>query len=168
MEQHLKLSAPWVTFWHEIQALFSGDPEIQLVFDENENHIKLFVENDRKADALMKLLPTEKTYGNVTLKISVIPANVKNDEDKLELFKVAFEKNPVLAYATTSSNPVTGELQFVVFENRVVQFFNDDLTDIHGYKSTLYQDIAKDVFGETAGLYFCTDIPVFFEGGEEG
>jgi hypothetical protein len=43
-----------------------------------------------------------------------------------------------------------------VFEKKVVQFFNDQLDDINGNKSTLYQDIAKDVFEKHEGVYFCT------------
>ena len=49
------------------------------------------------------------------------------------------------------------QANYVVFENKVVQFFNDDLSDIHGNKSTLYQEIAKDIFGDCDNIYFCTD-----------
>ena len=56
-------------------------------------------------------------------------------------------------------NPIT----YVVFVNEVVQYFNDDLGDVYGQCSTLYQEIAKDVFGETEGVFFCTDVeePVY-------
>lgn len=43
--------------------------------------------------------------------------------------------------------------------NKVVQYFNDDLGDAHGVCSTLYQEIAKDVFGEHEGIFFCTNLP---------
>ena len=49
------------------------------------------------------------------------------------------------------------DFNFVVFVPEVVQFYNDDLGDINGLCSTLYQDLAKDLFGEEAGIYFCTD-----------
>lgn len=51
------------------------------------------------------------------------------------------------------SNPIT----YIVFKNKVVQFWNDDLSDIYGNRSTLYQDIAKEIFGESSGIFFCTD-----------
>ncbi len=32
----------------------------------------------------------------------------------------------------------------------------NQLDDINGYKSTLYQDIAKDMLGEKDGVFYCT------------
>ena len=53
------------------------------------------------------------------------------------------------------SNPIT----YVVFVNEVVQYYNDNLSDIHGLRSTLYQEIAKDIFETRLGVYYCTDLP---------
>ena len=50
---------------------------------------------------------------------------------------------------------------YVVFKNCVVQFFNDNLNDPHGVLSTLYQDIAREVFGDcgmAGGVAYCTDV----------
>ena len=52
---------------------------------------------------------------------------------------------------------MTNPLTYVVLKKEVVQFFNDNLNDIHGLETTLYQTIAKDVFDGT-GVFFCTDI----------
>ncbi len=153
----MKLSAPWVNFYRELEALFAQDPEVRVVYEEETNEVKLFVENARKADALAQLLPAEKAFGNVTLKIAVIPAN---DEgvSKAELIAEAFDGNPALSYIQ-HVDAVIGSFDYAVFENKVVQYFNDDLSDLNGLKSTLYQDIAKDVFGEDAGVFFCTEAP---------
>lgn len=35
--------------------------------------------------------------------------------------------------------------------------FNDDLGDPHGLRSTLMQELAKEVIGESDGIHFCTD-----------
>ena len=48
-------------------------------------------------------------------------------------------------------------LTYVVFTNKVVQFFNDNLNDIYGNVTTLYQEIASDVFDIESGVFFCTD-----------
>lgn len=72
----LKISAPWVLFYRKIEALFKNDPEVRVIFDDEEScDVKLYVENAGKADALMKLLPTVKDFGNVLLTVTVIPAN---------------------------------------------------------------------------------------------
>ena len=47
----------------------------------------------------------------------------------------------------------------MVFQNKVVQYFSDNMQDINGFTSTLYQEIAKELFGVDGGLYFCTDLP---------
>ena len=153
----MKLSSPWVNFYRELDALFLQDPEVRVMYDEEANEVKLYVENARKADALTQLLPAEKTFGNVTLKITVIPANEANIS-KADLLAEAFDGNPALSYIQ-HVDAVIGSFDYAVFQNVVVQYFNDDLSDINGLKSTLYQDIAKDVFGEDAGVFFCTEAP---------
>lgn len=150
----MKVSAPWVNYYHEINAMFDRDPEVRVSFDEETPEIKIFVENSRKADALAQLLPTEKSFGNVILKITVVPAN--EALTKLDLIQEAFYGNPALSYVWQAKTPF-GEFDYVVFENRVVQYFNDNMRDINGNKSTLYEDIAREVFGEETNLCFCTE-----------
>lgn len=151
----MKLSAPWYFFYKELKALFDEDPEIKAIFNEEEMEIKLFVSNGRKADALQQLLPEEKTFGNVTLRIAVVPAN-DGMTSATQLFEDAFMGNPVLSDLVHLDTPL-GSFDYAVFRKEVVQFFNDDLSDINGNCSTLYQDIAKDVFDTGIGVYFCTD-----------
>ena len=52
---------------------------------------------------------------------------------------------------------MTNPLHYVVFKNRVVQYWSDNLGDINGNTSTLYENIARDVFGETDNVCFNTD-----------
>ena len=150
----VNLSAPWITFVHEIQALFEQDPDIEVVFDSEELEVKLYIDNYKKAEALSQLLPVEKEFGNVMLKIMVIPSNTPN-EDTLDLISNAFEGNPVFEY-THTVNSAIGSFSYAVFTKGVAQFFNDQLDDIHGNKSILYQDVAKDVLGQKDGIFFCT------------
>ena len=155
----MKLSPPWTKFYKELEALFKDDPGIKMAFEEQEDgyKIKLYVEGANKAEALVELLPTEKQFGNVTVYIDVIPANL-NKEDIVQLYRAAFEGNPAFSYAEAVTGISAPNFNYIVFEPEVVQFFNDDLSDINGYCSTLYQEIAKDVFVEHPGVYFCTDI----------
>ena len=154
MTTPIGLSSPWVRFYREIEALFKEDPEIKIVYDEQNNEIRLYVDNAKKAYALQELLPASRTFGNVTIYLTIIPADTEAD-DGLSIFQAAFEGNPVFKYIATSPKIAA---KYVVFENKVVQYFNDSLADAHGICSTLYQDIAKDVFGSDCGVFFCTDI----------
>ena len=155
MSKEMKLSPPWVKYFKELKALFEFDPHVSVTFDEDEYVIKVYVEGAVKAEALTEILPMEKEFGNVVVKIEVIPANLSAD-NPAELFKAAFEGNPVFAYAISPVG-VFNAFKYIVFKPEVVQFYNDDLGDVNGNCTTLYQDIAKDVFKDFNGVYFCTD-----------
>lgn len=153
-DRKTKLSAPWMTYFHELEALFKEDPEIELEYEDYV--ITLYVNNGEKANALMKLLPVQKKFGNVVVDIDVVPSN-DDEYSELELFKRAFKNNPVVSYVMTAGELFPAE--YVVFKNKVVQFYNDQLDDPHGNVSTLYQEIAKDVFDNTTSVHFCTNLP---------
>lgn len=150
----LKLSPPWVTFAKKVEALFGHDPEVKIVFDEDSLELKLFVDNPVKADAIGKILPVSKTFGNVTVKTTVIPSNEQSAD---ALFRAAFHGNPAVDCVEHVEGPVTGEINYVVFHKEVVQFFNDDTSDINGNCSTLYADIAKEVLEADKTVRFCTN-----------
>jgi len=151
--QNTKLSPPWLNYVNEIKALFGRDPEISILYDDNANEVKLYVEGGDKANALAIILPPEKHFGNVTLKITVVPAN-DGEPTSADLVAAAFRDNPVLDDVCVVQTPF-GEMSFAVFAKEVVQYYNDDLTDINGLKSTLYEDIARDVF-DIDGINYCT------------
>ena len=148
-----KLAAPWYIFYRQIKALFSEDPEVRVSYDDAEKEVKIFVENGRKADAISQLLPEKKTFGDMEVKVTVIPANTMSQT--ASLIEDAFEGNPALVDILKVRSPL-GDFDYVVFENKVVQYFNDDLSDVNGLCSTLYQDLAKELF-ENTGVFFCTE-----------
>lgn len=158
----IKMSAPWDIFYHEINELFREDNEIKVVYNEETKEIKLYVETKDKATALNDLLPTHKTYGNVEQLITVVPANgyslgaLKGVKEKIV---TAFTGNPIISRIETVGCVFTNPITYVAFRNQVVQYYNDDIGDINGQCSTLYQEIAKNVFGSLDGIHFCTDKP---------
>lgn len=153
----LNLAAPWVEFYQEIKALFGADPAIKIDYDDDERVISLRVEGEEKAEALEALLPKEKAFGNVTVEVRVIPANALKSP-RLSLFQKAFEGNPAFSYVKdVDASAITFGASYVVFKKEVVQFYVDNLSDMNGLRSTLYQDIAKDVFGDNAGVFFSTN-----------
>ena len=157
----LKLSPPWDIYFRKVEALFAQDPQIEVRMDDDNKELIITVANHEKADAIEKLLPKVKDFGNIQLKITVV-CNI-NDENveptKADLIEKAFKGNKALKYVTSSSLPFQQGFDFAVFENTVVQFYTDDLSDLHGVCSTLYQDIAKRLFEGCEGIYFCTDLP---------
>ena len=155
-EKKLKLSPPWRTYLNEITEMFGEDMDIKILFDEEEMEIKLLVDSSAKAEALERILNPEVTFGNVTLKITVVPPNKNNVPDVLDDFLAAFLGNPALIGTLPIESPL-GMHRFVIFQKKVVQFYNDQLDDPHGNKSTLLQEIAKDIFRNELSVNFCTE-----------
>lgn len=156
---NVNLSSPWNKFAREVMALFGEDSEIKIIYSEEEKTIELLVDNQAKAEALMQLLPSEKKWGNVALEIKVTPANVHQETPESTLFAAAFSGNPAFAFAQKAGSLFSFPMTYIVFKNKVVQFFNDDMSDVYANCSTLYQELAKDIFEERTGISFCTDVP---------
>lgn len=163
----LKISPPWVVTIKKIEALFDGDPQIACNVDfggENPS-IVLACNNGDKVAALQRILPDEYEFGGVKLKVAVdgVPSNIAFTNKK-ELFETAFAGNPAfsMAISPVDDGYAWFSMVYVIFKNRVIQFFADNIADCHGLISTLYQDIAYDVLtGDGArGVYFCTDVEV--------
>ena len=155
----IKKSAPWVTYYREVDALFKKDKEVFVVFDEENVELKIYVKDQIKASAIQYLMPTEKEFGNVVLKIDVIPANGKelrevSTSNIVTIACDAFRDNDAV-YMVTDVRAVF-DLVYVIFRKEVVQFFDDNIGDINGNCSTLYEVIARDVFKDI-GIKYCTD-----------
>jgi hypothetical protein len=141
---------------NELVELFGQDPDVIVRYDEDENKVSLFVEGTEKAMALGQLLPCEKEFGGAVLTIDVVPANSDEDPTDADLIKMAFKGNPVVE-DIVDRELFAHEVTYVAFAKEVVQYYNDNLGDLWGNKSTLLEDIARDVFdGKNKDVYFCT------------
>ena len=157
-ETNVNALSPWAEYIHKLEALFGQDPEITIRTDDSIPGIWLLVDDQDKADALAKLLPEKEIFGNVELKITIVPSNFSDSTKRL--VEKAFDKNPAFAFAKTIVPDMlinTNDITYAVFKPEVVQYWANNLGDIYGNKSTLYQDLAKDVFNEIPGLFWCTD-----------
>lgn len=168
MVEKVSLSAPWVTYYKKILELFRYDPNVKVAFDYEEMKLFIRVQGDAKAEAIAQLLPQQVEFGNIILTINIIPANENNCNGKKlvnksdsVLFADAFAGNEAVNNIFTVEGIFNAPFTYVVFKNQVVQFFNDDLSDPHGNCSTLYQEIAKEIFKDRVnyGVFFCTDLP---------
>jgi len=158
--ENLTLSSPWMEYYRKLEAMFQYDEDVHLVMDNDQPEIKIMVDNPVKAEALAKLLPVDKEFGNVTLAITVVPSNA--EATKLNLLKWAFSGNPVISYIQDSDTPF-GCFHYVVFSKEVAQYFNDNMRDINGNTSTLYENLARDLFGVDPDICYCTDTVDFEE-----
>jgi hypothetical protein len=165
MNVKLKLSPPWITYINKLEALFDGDPQIAFNIDASVPAVTISTNNGDKAAALIRLLPSEVQFGGVTLKIDIDgPISNLAFETNSDLFTTAFSGNPafVECYAPSAEGYWYPPITYVVFKNYVVQFFNDNLLDARGLLSTLYQDIANELFADaqlaSGCVGYCTDV----------
>lgn len=152
-EQNIQLSSPWVLFYREVEALFAQDPDVKVKLEDDSYTLRIFVESDLKADAIRKLLPRSKQFGNVTLNIEVVPADA--EETYFILLRRAFEGNGALA-DIINGKIIDHDVSYFMFKKEVVQYYGDNGADPNGLISTLYADIAEDVIGSDAENYFST------------
>ena len=170
----LNLSPPWITYYRQLNAFFSEDPEVRVVFDDTseddgEYIIKLYVNNIAKTEALEALLPKEKDFGGIKVYVMIIPANVSNkksltlcrylsQDGNPNYIRYALDNNRAVNHIETINNFMSMNATFVIFSKKVVQYYTDSINDYYGMCSTLYQDLAKEIFGNIDGVFFCTDV----------
>lgn len=154
----VSLSAPWNMYVRQVKAMFGRDPDISIVYDEGELTLTLYVKSPIKAEAIQRLLPYERSWGETKLVISVIPDNL--DSIPVEtLFKSAFAGNPVfVGVESVQPEGCSNAFTFVTFANEVIQMWNDNLSDPNGLTSDLLQNIAPEVFAPAcmSGVMFST------------
>ena len=154
----LKLSPPWVTFAKEVKALFAGDKDVHVLFDQEEMTIRLYVQGAEKAEALMEILPVEKDFGSVSVKLEVIPANDTSNIPIQDVYRSAFSGNPNFAGVKHVQIPMFGEFTYLLWRCAPVQFFNDNLADAYGNQTMLIADVARDVLPDIVGVYQCSEL----------
>lgn len=152
----IKLSAPWHIFTEKMKKLFEGDKDIAIEYDDTDIHmIRVLVDSQDKYEALVKLLPTTKKFGNVNVLINVIPSN--KAKTKIELFETLFKDNPVFSDILTMETPDGTDIDYVMFKPKVASYYADNLQNPWGCNNELYENIAREVFSDTDGIMFSTD-----------
>lgn len=154
----VKLTAPWQTYYKELSLLFEHDDEVRIIYDTEDQIINIYVDNAVKAEAMAAALPAVKQFGSVELEINIVPSN------RMTMLKASrtgfvdlFRGNSIVDDVVVVDGIMTNPITYVIFKKEVVQYFNDDLGDAHGVCTTLYQDIAKRVFEDHEGVFFCTN-----------
>lgn len=161
-----KISPPWWTLYKKLSAFFAEDSlvKIQPVLDDNNANKTIYIDtpDSEKAIALANILKPVYNMGCITIKIIVRVTNGKNKTIVNKERNDSFYNNYLKALSTTPAvtdiklvEDMFGTKYTVVeFKKKVVQFFNDDLTDFYGNWNGLYTDIANDIFSYNATIKY--------------
>lgn len=152
----VNLSPPWVTFYRKIQTLLKQDPDVFTLFDQEEMIIKVYTADQQKAEALEHLLVKSAAFGSVTVNVQIIPGNGLPAERTGDIYEAAFSGNGAFYETKEITIPFAGKLRYVVWTWEVAQFYNDNLADVNGNMTMLYEQVARDVLIEEPGVFHCT------------
>ena len=152
----VSLCPPWIEYYNKLECMFGDDPDIHLSKDDDAREIRMLVEDPVKAEALSELLPQELSFGGVEWTLKIIPANLKHD--RVSLLSAALKNNPHFQEVILPQGEGDRPFTYFIFDKYVAQYYNDDLGDAYGYRSLLYADLAKELFGTDQGIRFCTDV----------
>lgn len=153
----VNLSSPWMLYYRRVAQLFAEDPHVKVTFNNDTYELKLVVSGQRKAKAIAQILPKTRKFGNVEVQTRVLCEEDK-DSDSARVLRDAFEDNDAVSRIETFWDICGDPINYVVFEPWVVQYFSDNIGDLDGVTSTIYEEIAKDLFSETVkGTFFCTE-----------
>lgn len=163
----INMSPPWVLYYKKLNALFDKDDDVLVIYDEDKMEVKLYCTDEDKTEALSFLLPETVSFGSAELKITIVPSNEKVNfikgynitiTDYGTAMCVLFgEGNEHVETVEVVSTPF-GDFTYVIFKKEVIQYFEDNLSDFYGNCSTLCETIAKEIFKDIEGVFFCTNI----------
>lgn len=165
-ENSAQLSPPWNTYFNEIKFSIGTDPEVTVgpLIPAGDNYIILItVTGNEKARALATLLKPTVNFGNVNVSVFVsnregqLVSSFPCPLDAFEiahLVRVALKGNPYFAEVVAQPQLPGGKnVVYPVFKPEVIQFFNDDISNLCNTFVAVAASVFKDVMkGAVCGV----------------
>ena len=159
-----QLSPPWYTLWNEIKASIGNDPGVTVAdLDTSQTPyiVPISVDNHDKAVAIASIMNLHYQMGNITVDVQVkdpagnivTPIIPGKPEALVEFIESGLGNNgwfqKVVAQPFYPGSPYT--VVFVVFSKAVIQFFNDDLSDLYNNYNNVVAFVFRDVLNPAPG-----------------
>lgn len=168
----VSLSPPWYTFANEVKYTYGMSRCVQvnnLVEVDGEYHLTINAYDDCIAEALRQVLPLTKDFGNIDVDITifnskgeVVPVinQVYTRETLAELYCRALTCNPFFRGVVLKPDvlPSTVGDVIVIIDKKVIQFYDDDISDL----CANFNEVAAKVFKDVSNILFETDLTVNF------
>lgn len=172
----VKLSPPWFTFANEVKYTYGMSPYVKvkdLVQVGNGYELRIYVCDDTVAHALRQVLPLIKDFGGVIVNIIVynslnIPVPVKitpyTPQTLARTLCNALHENPLFVGTILTEGKLTpqqigilGDV-VVIIKKRVVQFYDDNISDI----CSNYNQVAATTFADVSNLSYPVNLNITF------
>ena len=160
MDKQVKLSPPQYTYSNFIKHSIGNDPCVRVLDLQETPHgdyLQIInVDERRKAAALATILKRRKTFGNVKIRIEVrhcgrVVEPVTEIRSILRLFEAALDTNRWFEFVESKQVFFGLKPIFPVFKKDVIQFFNDDLSDLYANFNGVVADVFREVLREKIG-----------------
>ncbi|XXM73069.1 hypothetical protein ACQ0QQ_03985 [Lysinibacillus sphaericus] len=161
-EASVGLSPPWVTYQNELKYSIGQDPNViigPLIPAGGTFVIPVTVIGDEKAIALATLLKNPVEFGNVSVNIVVINGGQEivspipcplSAFGVAELVQNALSGNPYFVEVVVKpQTPGGSNAVYPVFTPEVIQFFNDDISNLCNNFTAVAANVFADVMIET-------------------
>jgi len=161
----ITLSPPWYTIWNKIKSTFGNDPNVKvgpLVTQSTPFKIIIDVNDHDKATAIASILSLKFDLGNNSIQVAVrdnkgsvvVPTVPTSEEQLVSIIKTALGSNAWFVDAKIVILPILErKILYAVFHKAVIQFFNDDLSDMYNNYNNVAAFVFKDVLNEAPGGY---------------
>lgn len=155
----IRQNSHWNNFYSQVEAFFSYDPDVHILYDPDTYVLSLYVDEEkkRKAVALRSLLPDTIIFDGQEININVFPETSSEEMSKFERYYAAFENNLLVSKVIHVPNLFLSDLTYIIFKPTIVQFDTHCISDYLGKKSILPEDMATFIFVEEENVYYTTD-----------
>lgn len=155
----LGIEAPWYTYYKKIYNLFSGDSELTIddelgEFEDGNYEFMISSKNGDKLNAIEKVLGYGRDFGGVKVIIKYGYEN-KPEDNWAEIYKTAFDGNPLFQEVVEYEMPLLGTNTYAIFKKNIISFYDDNLSDYHGNSHFIVADLVKDVIASPE-VFICT------------
>ena len=168
------LAPIWETFYNKVKYTYGESPFVNVeefvILSDINYRIDIYVSNNLIAKALRQVIPTSKVFNEDIVvdivvydcKGNVVPISneVYTTETLAQLFCRALYRNPLFIGTVITPEQVinTAADVNVVIRQAVVQFYNDDISELCGN----YNGVAGNVFMEVTNYDYAGDLTAAF------
>jgi len=151
------MMAPWDEYVQAAKALFEDDPDVvvddAVKTESGDYRVVVRVHGDDKAESISELMPTELTYGNVTLYIDVVPDNAR-ELTTADHIRRAFAGNPLYVDVIEPATSLTTfGATYALFMPECVQYYSDNLGSPYGATTMAVEEVARKVLSLPDGVF---------------
>lgn len=154
--EKVRLSPPWDGHMSKLASFFKGDDRVRVGTCGMGYVANIEVFDTKMYSALEQVLNKRIRFGNVVLKINLVPANgvkaFKGEMTDLAALKVVLKDNPAFAKIVSRKTEL-GNNVFVLFKPVVLMWYNDNLASPYKQSTSVYELEAQIVFKDLGVSY---------------